>query len=167
MSFALNRPRFRTAVLVSLLAGLTLSVSACGRLKAHRGYIVDETLIGAVQPGVDNRNSVIATLGRPTFAGQFDDRDWYYLSTETRQLAFASPKPTEQTLLRIRFDGAGRVESIERSGLERVASIDPVDDKTPTLGRERGFFEDIFGNIGAVGAAGTGGSGQSNDPTRP
>ena len=159
-------PRARRVLTLAALAALALATSACGRLQAHRGYMVDETLVGAVQPGIDNRESVAATLGRPTFAGQFDDRDWYYVSTDTRQIAFASPKPTAQTVLHVRFDAAGRVVSVNRTGLETIASINPEGDKTPTLGRERTFIEDIFGNIGAVGAAGTG-SGQSNDPTRP
>ena len=37
-----------------------------------------------------------------------------------------------------------------------MSRISPEGDKTPTLGRERSFFEDIFGNIGAVGAPGAG-----------
>jgi outer membrane protein assembly factor BamE (lipoprotein component of BamABCDE complex) len=49
-------------------------------------------VVAAVQPGIDNRESVQGTLGRPTFTGQFDQRDWYYVSRETKQLAFASPR---------------------------------------------------------------------------
>jgi hypothetical protein len=43
--------------------------------------------------------------------------------------------------------------------MEQVARIDPDGDETPTLGRERGFLEDLFGNIGQVGVPGAG-SGQ-------
>jgi hypothetical protein len=39
-----------------------------------------------------------------------------------------------------------------------VVYLDPNGDKTPTLGRERGFLEDLFGNIGQVGGAGLGGA---------
>ena len=31
--------------------------------------------------------------------------------------------------------------------------------QTPTLGRNRSLFDEIFGNIGAVGAGGMGGAG--------
>ena len=44
-----------------------------------------------------------------------------------------------------------------RSGMEQVVQIDPDGDKTPTLGRERSFLEDLFGNIGTVGAPAHGG----------
>ena len=45
--------------------------------------------------------------------------------------------------LRIRYRKVGRLRYLS-----------PDSTETPTLGRERGFFEDLFGNIGAVGAAG-------------
>ena len=129
-------------------------LSGCTRMKGRQGYILDETLVASVQPGVDNRESVMGSLGRPSFVGQFDQRDWYYVSRDTRALAFASPKPVAQTVLAVHFDNAGNVASVDHSGLEKVASISPEGDKTPTLGRDRGFFAELFGNIGRVGAAG-------------
>jgi hypothetical protein len=33
-----------------------------------------------------------------------------------------------------------------------MASIEPSGRRTPTLGRERGFFDELFGNISTVGA---------------
>lgn len=147
----------QTLVAVAVLAVLA-STGACTRVRGHQGYIVDNTLITGIQPGVDNRDSVEATLGRPTFVGQFDQNDWYYVARSTRQLAFAQPRPTEQTILHIRFDPAGNVRAVDRQGMEKIASISPMGDKTPTLGRNRGFFEELFGNIGAVGAPGMGGA---------
>ena len=52
----------------------------------------------------------------------------------------------------IEFDPAGNVANVERIGMEKVARIDPDGNKTPTLGRERTFLEDLFGNIGTVGS---------------
>jgi outer membrane protein assembly factor BamE (lipoprotein component of BamABCDE complex) len=146
--------RFGRGAALAALLGSAMLASACTRIKDHQGHLLDETLIAAVQPGVDNRDSVVGTLGRPTFTGQFDDRDWYYVSRMTKQLAFARPQPESQTVLHVRFDEAGNVASVTRRGLEQVASINPSNDKTPTLGRERSFFEELFGNIGTVGATG-------------
>ena len=129
-------------------------LSGCTRMKGRQGYILDETLVASVQPGVDNRESVMGSLGRPSFVGQFDQRDWYYVSRDTRNLGFNMPTPVAQTVLHVRFDEAGNVVAVNRTGMEKVASIDPLNDKTPTLGRKRGFFEELFGNIGAVGATG-------------
>ena len=148
-----------TALAVALAAGL---ISGCANIRDQQGYIVDETLVASVQPGVDNRDSVIATLGRPTFTGQFNTNDWYYVSRTTKNLAFNAPKPSRQTVLRVSFDPAGNVTAVDRRGMEQVVSIHPTNDKTPTLGRDRGFIEELFGNIGSVGAGGLGGTTPDN-----
>jgi len=145
------------------LAGAALA-AGCAPIRDHQGYLVDDPLVAAIQPGVDNRDSVAGTLGRPTFVGQFDQRDWYYVSRDTRQLAFNMPRPSAQTVLHVRFDAAGNVESVRRSGLEYVANIQPTDEETPTLGSERSLFQELFGNIGAVGQTGRG-SPTADNPT--
>ena len=144
--------RGRSAGVAAALA-VALILSGCARIRDRQGYVLDETLVASVQPGVDNRDSVIGTLGRPTVVGQFDQRDWYYVTRETRQLAFSMPKPVANTVLHIRFNEAGTVEAVRRAGLDQVASIEPMDDKTPTLGRDRGFFEELFRGVSPAGAA--------------
>ena len=150
----MHASRFRTAIVGGLIA--TTLLSGCAQLRGRQGYVVDPVLADSVTAGVDNRESVEKTLGRPTFVGQFSDRDYFYVARETRQLAFANPRPVAQIVMHVKFDAAGNVVAVERTGLENVARLSPEGDKTPTLGRERSFFEDIFGNIGAVGAPGAG-----------
>jgi outer membrane protein assembly factor BamE (lipoprotein component of BamABCDE complex) len=148
----------RAAAILLVAAGL--AVSGCTKIRDHQGFIAEEGLIAAIQPGVDNRESVEATLGRPSFVGQFDGNDWYYVSRTTRNLAFNMPTPSDQIVLRVRFDAAGNVASVDKRGMEQVASIDPMNDKTPTLGRSRSLLDELFGNIGA---AGTGPAGTTAD----
>jgi outer membrane protein assembly factor BamE (lipoprotein component of BamABCDE complex) len=148
--------------LATVIASLSLS-SGCTRLKSHQGYIGDQVLLSSVQPGVDNKESVQASLGRPTFVGQFDQNDWYYYSRDAKQLAFSQPVAKDQYVLKVRFDQAGNVASVSQTGKELISKISPEGDKTPTLGRDTSFFEEIFGNIGAVGAGG----GQGATPNSP
>ncbi len=140
-------------------AAVAITASACAPLRSHQGYVVDADLLNSVQPGVDNRQSVLATLGQPSFASQFNQGDWYYISRDSRNYAFNTPKVREQLTVQISFDQAGNVSAVRKSGVEQVASVSPAKRTTPTLGRKRGFFDDLFGNIGAVGAAGGGGPG--------
>lgn len=142
---------------IILLMGSVVAVSGCSRLRSHQGYIADPILLEAVAVGIDNKESVEGTLGRPTFASQFDKNEWYYLARDTEQLAFSRPKAKNQSLMRISFDDSGNVTRIAKSGIETIVKINPENDKTPTLGRDRSFFQDIFGNIGQVGAPGAGG----------
>lgn len=144
---------------VLLLALAAAGASACAPVRSHTGYIVDVDLVNSIQPGVDNRQSVAATLGKPTLTGQFGQGDWYYVARDSANLAFNNPRPTSQITIQLSFDAAGTVTTVRRAGVEQVASIDPLNKATPTLGRKRGFFEDLFGNIGTVGAPGAGGAG--------
>lgn len=146
----------------ALVVALAIGASACSRVRSHQGYVLDQQLVDAIQPGIDNRDSVEKTLGRPTFIGQFNANDWFYVQRESKQLAFATPKPVKQTVLRVRFDPTGNVAAVDKAGVERVAKIDPTGDKTPTLGKDRSFFEELFGNIGAVGSVGQGGATADN-----
>ena len=132
-------------------------------VKAHKGAVVDPQLASAIQPGVDNKASVEKTLGRPSFTGQFTPNDWYYVSRDTNQFAFRNPRVKQQTVYRVRFDPAGNVIGVDKSGKEMIAAVEPAHRKTPTLGRRRSFFDELFGNIGTVGAGGPG-QGGGNGP---
>jgi outer membrane protein assembly factor BamE (lipoprotein component of BamABCDE complex) len=133
--------------------------SGCASIVNHRGYIADDLLVRSVAPGIDNRQSVEKTLGKPSFASQFGPQVWYYVGSNTRQAPFTRPRIYQHGVMAVQFDQAGNVTKIDRSGMELVARINPEDDETPTLGRERGFLEDLFGNIGAVSTAGGSGGG--------
>ncbi len=147
---------------IAMLLALSVAASACAPLRSHQGYVIDADLVNSVQPGVDNRESVLRTLGKPTLTAQFNEGEWYYVARDSRNYAFNNPKARAQTTLRIRFDPAGNVSSIDRLGMEQVAQVSPTSKKTPTLGREKSFFQELFGNIGTVGAAGAPGGGGSN-----
>lgn len=148
-----------------LLASIALAgtgLSGCAGYRENRGFIMNDQLASSVQVGTDNKTSVERTLGRPTFTGQFNDNEWYYVSRQTSTFAFRTPRVTDQSVLRIRFDAAGNVAAVERTDEDKVASIDPYGRTTPTLGRKKSFFEEFFGNIGTVGSGGLpgGGTGQ-------
>ena len=134
-------------------------LTGCAGIRDHRGYVLDKELATNIQVGVDNKDSVTKTLGRPSFTGQFDQNDWYYLARDTNTLPFRGPRVKEQTLLHVRFDAAGNVASVGQSGKDQIVAINPVNDKTPTLGRKRSFFDELFGNIGVLNS---GALGQTN-----
>ena len=144
---------------IAALLGATALAAGCSSINDHRGFIVDEALVGAIQPGIDNRESVQGTLGRPSFTSQFGPPTWYYVSSFTKQAPFARPEIYEHSVLAVSFDPAGNDIEAKRSGVDEVVRISPDGDETPTLGRERTFLQDLFGNIGQVGAAGAGAPG--------
>jgi len=144
---------------IGLVLALGVGISACTSIRESRGYVIDNALVQSVQPGIDNQRSVEGTLGRPSFVSQYGEQTWYYVSSVTGRRPFVRPRISDHQVLAVKFDGAGNVESVDRTGIETVVYLQPDGDRTPTLGRERGFFEDLFGNIGQVGAPGAGGTG--------
>ena len=146
------------SIWLKLAAASTLAVTTAGcmGIRDHRGYVLDKELSANIQVGIDNKESVTKTLGRPSFVGQFDQNDWYYFSRDTKTSPFRTARVMDQDVLHIRFDAAGNVASVGRTDEKTVVAINPVNDKTPTLGRKRGFFEELFGNIGVLNSGALG-----------
>ena len=130
--------RISTIVLLGALA------AGCASNRAHKGAVLDPQVASSIQPGVDNKDSVQKLLGSPTLTGQFTPNDWYYVSRDTNQLAFRNPRVTREQVLLVRFDQAGNVASMQRSGKELVLNLDPSGRQTPTLGRKKSFFDELF-----------------------
>jgi outer membrane protein assembly factor BamE (lipoprotein component of BamABCDE complex) len=152
------------SVLVIGAAAALLLTGGCTRIREHQGFLPDGLIIDSVLAGIDNRESVEGALGRPTFISQFGPERWYYVSRNSKQLAFASPRPESQYTVTVEFDAKGNVAKVQRNTtLDQVAAINPEGDKTPTLGSKRSLMQEIFGNIGAVGA----GTGPTSGPSGP
>ncbi len=151
----------KSAVLkaMAVVTGAAL-LGGCLGIRDHRGAVIDKELASAIQVGVDNKESVAKTLGRPSFVGQFNPNDWYYVSRDTKSMPLRGVGVVDQTILHVRFDPAGNVAVVDRTGKELIASIDPVDAKTPTLGRKKSFFEELFGNISSINSPGLPGAGR-------
>src|SRR5690606_13823701 len=101
--------RMAAWVRIGAVFGAAALLAGCNSIVNHKGYIVDELLVQSVQPGVDNRQSVERTLGRPSFISQFGQPTWYYVSSTTAQKPFTTPKIAGHTVLAVRFDEAGNV----------------------------------------------------------
>ncbi len=143
---------FQTALRAVLAGTVAITAAGCTHIRDHRGYLVDPALTQSVLPGIDNRLSVERSLGQPTFKSQFGQPAWYYVSLDTVAKPFTRARIEAGSIMRVSFDSAGTVADVSRGGVERAVRIEPDKHSTPTLGRDRSFFEDLFGNIGSVGA---------------
>jgi len=141
---------------IAIAATMATAVAGCSTTHFHKGAVIDLQLASSIQAGVDNKASVEKLLGRPTFTGQFTPNEWYYVSRDTNQVAFRNPRPVRQTVLHVSFDPKGNVTGVNRTGKELVMNVNPTHRSTPTLGRKKSFFDELFGNIGQVGAGGLG-----------
>ena len=139
---------------ILLPVGAALVLAGCQGIRNQSGYIALPELTESIEVGIDNKDSVQRTLGRPTFVGQFSENDWYYVNQTTSQFAFRRPGIQSATIFHVQFDDAGNVVKFDQTDEKMAVKIEPEGDKTPTLGREKSFFEELFGNIGQVGQTG-------------
>ena len=115
--------RFGGLTAVFAVMGLA---GGCTALRSHQGYIIDADLVNSVQPGVDNRASVLQTLGKPSFASQFNAGEWYYVARDSRNLAYLEPEAKSQLTLKIAFDQQAWCRTSRAPALDQVAIGQPL-----------------------------------------
>ncbi len=151
----LPAPRGLALLLVSALA-----LGACSSLpgaslfespRAMRGHAVDEEALAQITPGVTTRDDIMALLGSPSATGTFDNANWYYISSVTRQRPGRTLAIEDQKVVAISFGPNGTVQQVRRLGPEDGRDVDFVERTTPSPGTERTFLQALFGNIGRVG----------------
>jgi outer membrane protein assembly factor BamE (lipoprotein component of BamABCDE complex) len=137
---------------IGSILGLAM-LAACVPTQDTRGYMPDEDVVGQVKPGSTTKDKVYDLFGSPSSMGTFDQNVWYYIEKKTEQTAFYEPKVLDQRVLAVEFDRAGTVTAVKRWGVKDGKLVEPVARITETRGKELGFFEQMFGNIGRFNKA--------------
>ena len=134
-------------VILSLL--LAMGVAGCTPKVEIHGFIPDDELVQQIKVGQHDRGYVEKLLGSPSSLANFDGETWYYITRRTETLAFFAPEVKDQRVLAIAFDlGTGMVKEMNSYGLTDGRLIQLVERSTPTRGKELGFLEQLFGNVG-------------------
>ena len=133
---------------LAALAVLAVATTACNPVRDSHGFAAVSEDQKKVEVGVDTKSTVLARLGSPSTQSAFDQAAWYYISTVQERYAFYTPKTVAREVLVVKFDGDGKVTTVDRFGMERGRVVAYNGDHTPTRGRELGIVEQIFGNIG-------------------
>lgn len=151
----------RRLLTVSLLV-LSVTLAACGGREDVRGSVMTKERMDEIRPGSTTQSELIEIIGSPTASTMFpqEGQIWYYISKETKTVAFFEPEVMKQEVLEIRFDPSGRVADIRTYGIDDAKQIQLVSRTTPTRGKELSFFEQMFGNIGRFNDRGTGTQGR-------
>jgi len=140
-------PRAMLAVIV-LLPVLALSSSACAPRVATHGFMPRDELINQLSPGQQDKGMVQQLMGSPSSIGTFDEDTWYYITQRTENKSFFRPMIIDQTVLALVFDDQDVLQSIVKYGLEEAQLIEPLEKKTPTVGRKLTILQQLFGNFG-------------------
>lgn len=140
----------RRAIAAAALVGAFMLPACTSTTKAYHGYIADEALPTAMEPGIDTRASVLARLGSPSTKSVFDDNTWYYVTSVRERFAFFNPETTTRTITGVRFSDDDVVEEILEYDVSDGEVISYASRETPTLGRQLTFLEQLLGSVGTV-----------------
>ena len=145
-----------------MMTGLALAGAACAARQDHRGALIEDEKVAAIQNGRHSRADVAALMGSPSSISTFPQRieTWFYISKDTSTWAFLAEEVIDQRVVAIDFDTDGRVQDVRHYGMKDGKKIDISDRVTPTKGREFGLLEQLFGNIGRFNDQNTGRQGR-------
>ncbi|SFJ56143.1 outer membrane protein assembly factor BamE [Jannaschia pohangensis] len=137
---------FKGLAILLVVTGL----AACSATFRNHGYVPDDADLEALIIGVDTRDTVETTVGRPATSGVEREDAWYYVQSQVRNYAWRAPQTLERELVAISFAPDGTIENIEKFGLERGRVVTLSRRVTKTSIREFGLIQQIIRNFGRI-----------------
>ena len=130
-------------------AVLGLSVAACVGEEFHRGYLVDQSALAQVKPGM-SAEQVLQTLGTPSTVSTVGNKNWYYISqTSRRRLQFMRESVVDQRVTAVYFNQNLKVERTALYGVQDGRIFDFVSRTTPAGGADQSFLTQLFKGLGS------------------
>lgn len=131
-------------IFLSSLASLFLCCACSNNWFTHyNGNMPASSMVEKLEIGL-SKEEVTDLLGVPSNVISLDKNTWLYMSSKTEQIAFIRPTELERDILLVRFDQYEQVEEIQKIALVDGKQIEINKDKTPSLGKNPGFFEKYF-----------------------
>ena len=142
-----------TATRIWIAALAAGALSACTPIVTRHGYVPPADELALLQIGVDTRESVAETVGRPVTSGVLEGGDWYYVASTRRTVGPLAPREIDREVLAITYDAAGRLANVERFGLEDGRVVALSRRVTDTGVRRPGFLRQLLTSVGRLRAA--------------
>ena len=137
--------------LALMVAGVVF-LASCAAVYQNHGYVPTDEELALIEVGSDNRETVEATLGRPSSQGLLNDVGWFYVQSRWKHFGAMQPKEIDRQVVSITFTEDGVVENIERFGLEKGQVVAISRRVTDSTIKGMGFLKQLLGNIGRLRA---------------
>lgn len=144
--------RFAKAVRMGAAILALVAVSACTAIYRNHGYAPVDADLEKVVVGQSTRADVQRAVGRPSSIGVLADSGWYYVGSRFRHYAWRAPEEIERQVVAISFDKNGKVENVERFGLEDGEVVVLSRRVTDSNIKGLSFLRQLLGNIGNISA---------------
>lgn len=135
-----------------IVGGLFFTLAACAAVYQNHGYVPSDEELALIEVGKDTRETVAATLGRPSSEGLLNDVGWFYVQSRWKHFGALPPAEIDRQVVSITFTEAGKVENIERFGLENGQAVAISRRVTDSNIKGIGFLRQLLGNIGRLRA---------------
>lgn len=140
----------------TLRYGLILALvlmAACATIVRNHGYVPAEAELAKIAVGKDTRDSVAAKVGRPSTEGLLNDVGWFYVQSRFETRGAFAEREVDRQVVSITFDASGRVENIERFGLDRGRIVPLSRRVTESNIKGISFIRQMMGNLGRMSAS--------------
>ena len=139
---------------IGLVLGLVvaLAVAACSPVYRNHGYVPSDEELALIEVGKDTRESVAATLGRPSAEGLLNDVGWFYVQSRWKHYGALAPQEIDRQVVAITFTPEGVVENVERFGLEKGQIVPITRRVTESNVKGVGLLRQLFANFGRLNA---------------
>lgn len=138
----------RIARRVALAACLAVGLTACAATFTNHGFVPRDDELAEIVVGVDSRETIEETIGRPAATGVLREEAWIYSAYRVRNYTYQAPQVVEREVVAISFDGDGVVSNVERFGLEDGRVVTLSRRVTENTVRDLGFFRQLLRNLG-------------------
>ncbi len=138
----------RARAIPALLCAALLVLAACSATVRKHGYVPPEEALNAVIVGVDTRESLEASIGKPSTSGVLRESSWFYIGSQVRHFGARKPEEISREVVAVRFDEGGTVSNVERFGLERGEVVVLSRRVTETTVRDVTFIRQLIRNFG-------------------
>ena len=135
----------RTVPLALLGTMAALALQGCDSIIDYRGFAPTPGSVEKLEAGTQSREDVIRLIGTPTAVATFNPNVWYYISQTQDTYAFFAPAITEQKVMQLNFDDAGRLKTIKNYDLKNNGVGYAISNKD--INQYAGTLEDLKAQI--------------------
>ena len=127
---------------------LGLALVACAPVYRNHGYAPPDEELTLLEVGRDTRDTVAASVGRPSASGLLNDMGWFYVQSRWQHPGGRAPREIERQVVAISFTEDGVVSNIERFGLEEGRVVPLSRRVTESNIRGVSLISQLLGNLG-------------------
>lgn len=137
---------------IMMFGMVLLVVAGCSAVYRNHGYVPTDDELALIEVGSDTRDTVAATIGRPSAAGLLNDVGWYYVQSRWKHYGALPPREEDRQIVAITFTEEGVVENVERFGLEQGRVVALSRRVTDSNIKGMTVLRQLFGSLGRLRA---------------